>query len=137
MVRQLQDIKYRRIRDKHLLRYRNNYRFEIIEKFDLPNNDIERLLQKLTIQDIEIRFHNLGYKVIKSFNVPKFNFFTTLESDGKLYLYLVNKQGNRLVVGVFNNRKEHDEYKEFLGSPKYIVCSNDLTKNYYTCLKND
>lgn len=137
LFRNLENIKYRRIKDKHLLRYAENYDIEILEVFENPKTDIERLVQKSTIHDIEIRFHKMGYKVFKPNNIPKFKFSCKLRSDGRLCLSLVTKQGDNIVIGIFDDIDQCETYKESLGSPKYIICNNDLTKAYYTLLKDD
>lgn len=128
LLRTTENIRYGRVRDPHLKKYRKDYEFRVIEELVLPASNQERILQKTLVLDIAARYRDLGYKVSVPFNIPKFKF--SIKLNTYIYLYIINKNGNELLLGVFDTKSECTEYVQFLGSPKYVISINELTKKY-------
>lgn len=129
LMRLVQNLKYGRVREPHLKRYRKDYQFEIIEKLPIPASNQERLLQRFSLREIEKKYKDLGYQVVVPCNTPKFKFFVILDSNF-IKLFIINKNNDRILLGVFSTKKECDSYVEFLGTPKYVICNNRLTLDY-------
>lgn len=129
-LRLLEDIKNKRVSNKHLVKYSGSYRFEIIEKLPIPTSNQERNLQLYSIRDVQKIWEDKGYRATVPSNVPVYRFVTRLEVSG-MKLFIVSKKGDELLLGVFSSKSECTDYMSFLGTPKYIVCTNSLTSNYY------
>lgn len=131
-IRNLDNIKYGRVRDGHLKRYRKDYRFEVIEKLELPTTHLQRIVQRHGLRDLEKKYTAIGYKVTIPSNTPKFRFHTLLSSGNAcIFLKLINKNNDSFVIGVFDNKAECDSYIAYLGYPHFIFCTNTISKLYF------
>lgn len=129
LMRILKEIKDNTFIEKEVIEYKS------MLQFCIHGLGIHQSMLKLHYKYYEEYYRNRGYTSYRLGYTPvEYTVRTTIETDYKVYIRLVNRRNDSFIVGIFNNLNEAKVFVDecYSNSVKYLVYAlNDLTKEHY------